>query len=599
MNMKMARRLGVRRSAELVPNITRSAGSASLIPLSQPEKEARTVNSRKKSSVWLVFSLVIFFALAFSQPVLAAGPKAVDLSYKVVRLVKDTLFAGCNGAQIGDDGALYVVHTGDSSTTRIDLKTMKVTKFVHPYSGAFITDDITPDGKGNFYVTGTTPLAGEVYRLDKNGVKTVIAKGLGSPNGIQYNKRTGRLFVSECHWGNRVFELDPSGVKEPKLLVKENMIAVPEGFDFDPATNDLIIPDMGSGKILRVHPDTGEIKTIAEGFVAPVALKVGPDKMAYFPEYGGAVYRLGLDGQKKEKLAQLPPGQDNLAITPEGRLFIVSYWDATVFEVATNGSGNFKALFPKGPNQLTGILVKNNKVLVSDAIMIRSVEKDQYEPTKLNAWATHGMPLPLGLADGPGDQVIWPDCVTNSVAIGDPAKGEFKAIAGELNRPMAVLMSKSEPKIYVAEYGAGQITEVSLTDGAKKALATGLEGPLALAIIDETLYVAEAKAGRISKVDLANGKEEVFLAGVVGRVGALVPDTAGNLLALDGASGRLFRINPKNLAISIVAENLPVFLYTVGSYPPVEFPSLMTISPKGDIYIPTADRGLIMLQKRK
>ena len=168
------------------------------------------------------------------------------------------------------------------------------------------------------------------------------------------------------------------------------------------------------------------------------------------------------------------------------------------------------------------------------------------------------MPLPIGLANGPGEQVFWPDSVNNAVGIGDPAKGEFKAVAGGLNRPMAVLMSKSEPKIYVAEYGAGQITEVSLTDGAKKALATGLEGPLALAIIDNTLYAAEAKAGRISKVDLANGNKEVFLAGVVGKVGALGNDSAGNLLALDGASGRLFRINPKNLAISIVAQNLPV-----------------------------------------
>ena len=557
------------------------------------------MNSRKRFSPWLVLSLVIFFAFTLSQPVLAAGPKAVDSSYKVVRVVKDTLFPGCNGATIGVDGALYVVHTADGSTTRIDLKTMKATKFVPPYAGTFITDDITSDDKGNFYSTGTTPLVGEVYRLDKNGMKTVIAKGLTAPNGIQYNKRTGRLFTSECFQANRVFELDPTGVKEPKLLVKENLIAVPEGFGFDPDTNDLIIPDMGTGKILRVNPDTGDITTIAEGFAAPIALKIGPDKMAYFPELGGVVYRLSLDGKKREKLAQLPPGLDNLAITPEGRLFITSYWDATVYEVATNGSGKFTTLFPKGPNSILGILVKNNKVLISDAIMIRSVEKDQYAPTKLNAWAAAHMPLPLGLADGPGDQVFWPDSVNNAVAIGDPAKGEFKAVAGELNRPMAVLMSKSEPKIYVAEYGAGQITEVSLTDGAKKALAKGLEGPLALAIIENTLYVAEVKPGRISKVDLANGKTEVFLSGVVGKVGALVHDGAGNLLALDGASGRLFRINPKNLAISIVAENLPVGYALLGSYPPVEFPLPMTISAKGDIYIPTSGRGLIMLQKAK
>jgi len=110
---------------------------------------------------------------------------------------------------------------------------------------------------------------------------------------------------------------------------------------------------------------------------------------------------------------------------------------------------------------------------------------------------------------------------------------------------MAVLMSKSEPKVYVAEFGAGQITEVSLTDGAKKALATGLEGPLALAIIDSTLYVAEAKVGRISKVDLISGNKEVFLTGTVGIAGALGNDGAGNLLALDGWGKKLFLINPK------------------------------------------------------
>jgi sugar lactone lactonase YvrE len=557
------------------------------------------MENRKKFLSGITIFLLIAFTLIFSGMALAGEPKVLDKSYKAVRLVKDTQFPGCNGATIGMDGALYVVHTALGQISRIDLKTMKVSKLVPYYGGTFITDDITSDDKGNFYVTGTTPIVGEVYRIDKNGMKTVIAKGLKAPNGIQYNKKTGRLFVTECFQANRVFEVDPTGATEPKLLVKENVIPVPEGFGFDPDTNDLIIPDMGTGKILRVNPDTGDIKTIAEKFAAPIALKVGPDKMAYFPELGGAVYRLSLDGQKREKLAQLPPGLDNLAITPDGRLFITSYWFATIYEVATDGSGKFKTLFPTGPNQINGVLVKKDKLLISDAIMVRSVDKGIYVPTKLNAWAAHGMPLPLGLADGPGDQIFWPDPVNNAVAIGDPAKGEFKAIAGELNRPMAVLMNPKEPKIYVAEYGAGQVTEVSLSDGAKKPLATGLEGPVGLAIMDNVLYVAEAKPGRISKVDLADGKTEVFLSGVVGKVGALANDGKGNLLALDGASGKLFRINPKNLAIAVVAEYLPVIYLLTGSYPPVEWPAAMTADAKGNIYIPTLGRGMIKLEKKK
>jgi sugar lactone lactonase YvrE len=562
-------------------------------------KGENQMKNLKKCLPWLVFLLFILFTFSSSEAALAAGPKVLDQNYKMVRLVKDTLFPGCNGATIGLDGALYIVHTGNGQISRVDLKTMKVSRFVPPYGGIFITDDITSDDNENLYVTGTTPLVGEVYRINRHGVKTVLARGLTAPNGIQYNKRTGQLFTTECFQANRIFELDIHGVKEPRLLVKENVIPVPEGFDFDPKTNDLIIPDMGTGKILRVNPKTGAIATIAEKFTAPIALKIGPDNMAYFPELGGAVYRLSLDGQKREKLAQLPPGLDNLAITKEGRLFITSYWDATVYEVSTNGSGKFKTLFPTGPNQILGVIDKKGKILISDAIMIRTLEKDKYVASKLNAWAAHGMPLTLGLADGPGDQVFWPDCINNAVAIGDPVKGEFKAVAGELNRPMAVLMSKTEPKIYVAEYGAGQITEVSLKDGAKKVLVKGLEGPLALAVVDVSLYVAEAKLGRISKVDPETGKAEVFISGVVGKVGALGNDGKGNLLALDGASGRLFRINPENLAVSVIAENLPVGYGAIGSYPGIEFPIPMTVNAKGNIYIPTADRGLIMLEKKK
>ncbi|HEU4735155.1 MAG TPA: hypothetical protein VFT22_44995 [Kofleriaceae bacterium] len=547
--------------------------------------------------------LVLAVAAAIASPwprAAHAGVHVVDGRYRATTVVKDSVFAGVNGAVIGRDGALYVVHTGDGTTTRIDLKTLAVTELVHPWAGVYISDDITTDDKGNFYVTGTTPLVGEVYRIDAGGMKSVIARGLKAPNGIQYNRRTGRLFVTECFQANRVFEIDPTGAREPRLVVKENVIPVPEGFDFDPDTNDLVIPDFGSGKILRVHPDSGNIQTIADKFTAPIALKVGPDKKAYFPELGGAVYRLSLDGKTREKLAQLPPGLDNLAITGDGRLFITSYWDATIYEVATDGSGKFKTLFPKGANSLIGVVVKNGQILVADAIMIRAVQNGAYTPTRLNAWASHGMPLTLGLADGPGDQVLWPDAVNNAVAIGNPKDGVFKPVAGSLGRPVAVVMSPREPKIYVAEYAAGQVTEVSLTDGAKRTVATELDGPISLAIVGDTLYIAEARALRIRKVGLGGGKPEVLVSSGVGKVGALAADGSGGLLALDVVGRRLLRIDPGKLAISVVADALPVTYGVVGSGPAgIEFAAPLHVTAGGDIYLGTEGRGVIELKKTR
>jgi len=550
----------------------------------------------KNKIKWFIVLSAIVFALL--PGCAKEGAKIVDSGYMLSIVVKDAPLSGVNGATIGADGNLYVVHTGNNTVSRIDLKTMSVSAFVPPYAGVYICDDITSDDEGNFYVTGTTPFVGEVYRIDKNGVKTVIARGFKAPNGIQYNKQTGRLFMSECFQGNRVYELDPTGVKPPRLIVKENVIPVPEGFDFDPDTNDLIIPDLGTGRILRVHPDTGEIRVIADKLIAPVALKIGPDKMAYVPSLATpTVYRVSLDGQTKEEIATIRPGLDNLAITKDGRLFVTSYWDATIYDVATDGSGKYKTLFPMGANQISGIIIKNDTIYIADAIMVRAVKEGKYEYTKLNAWAAHGMPLPIGLADGPGNNVFWPDFVNGAVAFGDPDTGKFQPIAGGLDRPAFVLMGKDGSKIYVAEYGAGKITEVSLANGAKKDFATQLDGPIAMAMMDNNLYVAEAKTSRIRKIDMATGEKEYFLSGLAGKPSALADDGSGSLLVLDGAGQKLFRIRIQDMAVSIIAKNLPVGFALTGADTPVELSIPMAVSPRGDIFICTANRGIIKLRK--
>jgi DNA-binding beta-propeller fold protein YncE len=240
----------------------------------------------------------------------------------------------------------------------------------------------------------------------------------------------------------------------------------------------------------------------------------------------------------------------------------------------------------------------DNYVLVADAIMCRSVKNGKYVKSKLNAWATTGMPLLLGLSPGPAGHVFWPDCVHSAVAIGNPTTGEFKALAGELNLPMAVLMDPSGTKLYVTEYGNGQITEVSLTDGSEKVVTSGLCGPIALTMVDGKLYVAEIAAGRISKVDPTSGSKEVFFVGVTGKPNAIGNDGNGNLIILDGASQKLFLLSTKDLSLSVLATDLPIAYSVIGSYPPLEFPWPMAVSASGDVYITTINRGIIELQKK-
>jgi sugar lactone lactonase YvrE len=549
--------------------------------------------------LFVVFLVVVSVSLLY-QTASANGIKVVDPKYKVVVLAKDTAMAGPNGANIGPDGNLYVSHVSNTSISRIDLKTMKRSYFMNPDSGLFIPDDLTYDGKGQFFVSGLTAISGQIYRIDKNGLKSVIATGFPGANGIQFNKKTGRLFVSECFFGNRVLEFDPTGANPPKVLVAKDVLNTPEGFDFDPDTQDLIIPDLGTGKIVRVNPDSGDVQVIYEKLPHPVALKIGPDKMAYIADmHTGEVFRLSLDGKKVETLAKLSPGLDNLAITKDGRLFVTSWWEATVYEVSTDGSGKYKALFPAGVNQIHGLAIKGKDVVVGDNIMLRFMENGRYVQTKINAWGTvPGIPSPRGLANGPGSQYIWSNWFGGALGIGDPRTGEFRVLTKGLSYPASMQMDKSESKLYVAEFGADQITEVSLPSGDKKVLAKDFSGPVSLALIGETIYVGETKSGRIISLNPATGEKDVFLAGGVGRPGALGNDGAGNLIVLDGGGKRLLRVSTKSGAITTIAENLPVRYSVIGSYPYMELPWPMAVNERGDIYFTTMERGIILLKKK-
>ena len=61
---------------------------------------------------------------------------------------------------------------------------------------------------------------------------------------------------------------------------------------------------------------------------------------------------------------------------------------------------------------------------------------------------------------------------------------------------------------------------------------------------------------------------------------------------------KLFRLNTRNMSLSLMAADLPVGYSAVGSYPPTEFPWPMAVGPGGDIYLATLNRGVIKLQKK-
>ena len=138
------------------------------------------------------------------------------------------------------------------------------------------------------------------------------------------------------------------------------------------------------------------------------------------------------------------------------------------------------------------------------------------------------------------------------------------------------------------------------TDGSAKYKTLFPTGPnqiLGIALMGGKVFVA----GAIMCRSVENGKyvkSKLNAWAITGKPNAIGNDGSGNLIILDGAIQKLFKLNTKNLALSVISCDLPAGYSAVGSYPPAEFPRPMAVSTKGEIYIPTLRRGTIKLQKK-
>jgi sugar lactone lactonase YvrE len=521
--------------------------------------------------------------------------------YRRKTLVESTPLRGCNGLVFGKDGALYVCQTSPNSISKVKLSSRcgrcgpSVEEFVGPQHGVITPDDITVDDEGNFYATSA--IGGEVYKISPQGMKQVIARGLNGPNGISYDEETGRLFVSECFWGNNVYELDPDGVNAPQLVTAG--LDTPEGFDI--RDGKLVIPDFGTWTIVEVDMESGDITPlVTEGLITPIALTIGPDGYIYTPELAtGLVKKISPDGSEIEILTQLLPGLDNLAFGPNGYLYVSSYHDATIWKVNPI-TGENVMLFPMGINSVASIISKGEDLYLCDSIMIRRIDEEgNVYKTLANAWLSqNGFPLPTTMTTWVGEYLITADFIDGAVVYVNPnVYDEWDYLAYPVASPAGMKVDTENNMLYIAEYGAGQVIEVDLLTGDRRVVTGDLSGPIDLVIKDETLYVAEALAGRITKIDIASGVKEIFLNGYVGKPKGLAWDHNGNLLIVDTAARELINVNMENLKIRTIASNLPMVHTTYYPYPLIwDTPAPIAVNENGDIFLAGSDGSVIMLK---
>jgi len=254
----------------------------------------------------LLKTIFLFFLFSCSQ----------DENNTLEEFVTGAKIAGVNGIHFGPDGMLYAASVIGSDISVINTETGEIVKRYGIDDGVIGPDDVAFNSKGEFYWTSI--LTGEVAGFNVEGNKIIS----GNP-GIGVNPITfsddDRLFVAQCFYDNGIFELDPSGTNEPRLILEGlGDFCGLNGMDWGP-DGRLYGPRWFNNEIVSLDVDTGEIRKEASGFNVPAAVKFNSKGVLHVLDTGaGKVYKV-IDNINIE-VASISNGLDNLAINADDEI---------------------------------------------------------------------------------------------------------------------------------------------------------------------------------------------------------------------------------------------------------------------------------------
>jgi sugar lactone lactonase YvrE len=492
-------------------------------------------------------------------------PTRVATGWRFEPVTAPSRLGGSNGMTIGPDGRLYVTQVFASQVTAIDVDSGAHEVF-SPLGGGIVgPDDGIFAADGTFFAT--EPLIGRVSARQGDGSYRVVRDDLPGANGITVDHAGRRLFVDEFRPGGRLMELDPSGAAPPRVLMEDlngpNALAMgPDG--------RLYFPQVFANQIWVYDLEAGQGRLLVDDLSVPTAVKFDSHGRIVTSESGaGHITAIDLESGRRETVAEVPLGIDNVSVGPGDRIFVAHYVDG---RVAEETAGRHRILSPPGFLGPHGLAVAaDGRLLIADALSIADMSADATVTRRLNLLidlpglaagvcpsgddllvATHTDVLRYPRGSGPPSVVVSRlEGVSSIVADEDGGAlvvereggrvqqmgrdGSIRVIASGLHRPGAVARSAAGD-LYVSQ-GEGRPVVV-VAHGAARPVVEGLADAQGLAIAGDTLLVADVGSHELIAVDLADGRRSVAVEGA--RIGqprpGLVPAAFCSVCA-DGGGG--------------------------------------------------------------
>ena len=502
----------------------------------------------RRLSPWFAAVAAVSMHAAIAQP--------TSERYQLDRLVPASVFHGVHGLAFDAQDVLYAGSVVGHSIYRVDTATGAVKSFVGAPEG--MADDLVFLADGT--VVWTSIQHGVVRARKGNGPITKLAD-LVSVNSINVRK-DGRLFAAQVFGGDGLWEVDPAGVKPPRLILQD--LGGSNGFDIGP-DGKLYGPLWFKHQVVRIDPDSGKLDVVADGFDTPAAANFDSRWNLYVLDTArGEVVRVDIRSGKKQVVAKLATALDNLAIDSRDRLFVSNMADNGIQEVDV-AKGTARQVVKGALAIPLGIAAvadgTRDTLYVADVFALRTID-------------AAGKVTDVARSHAAGTTIGYPVAVTanqryvivtnNEGPLQRYERSTMRLVQTWRDTHAGNAIEMPSGAVIVAETTRGKLSRiVSSGEGEQRAeIIADLAAPLGLAIAgDSAVYVSEMAAGRVSRVDVSNGARRVIAQGLDRPQGIATDGTA--VLVVEAGKGRLVRVDPGNGAVEVIASGLPIGLANV------------------------------------
>jgi len=499
-------------------------------------------------------------------------------------VVAPSAFAGVHGLAVDGKGRLLAGSVVGYSMWEVDRQTGAAKVFIPAPEGQ--ADDIAVGPKGE--LAWTNYLMGMLrYRESDTAPLKVLAKDLPGLNSLDFDRRNGKLYASQVFLGDALWEIDVAGVKPPRLIAKD--MGGFNGFEVGP-DGMLYGPLWFKGQVVKIDPANGAITVINSEFKIPAAANLdGKGNLWAVDAASGELSKVELASGRKTVMKQLQPSLDNLAIAPDGTIYVSNMANNQV-QAYDPATGTLRTLTGGKVAVPAGLKIDGNTLWVADIFGFREVDatsgatKDVFRMHATDSQMEY--PFAVGVSATQFALASW---FTGTVQIIDRATRKTTAMLHGLKAPYDALPMTDGSVLY-AELATGTVTRASGADYKTTAVvASGLAGPVQMTLgKDGALYVTEA-AGKLTRVNLADGSKTEIASGLALPEG-VAQTPWGTFIVAETAAARLTEIDPVSGAKRTVADKLPIGMPAGPGMPPPYVPTGVTVGADGSIYF-SADKN--------